>query len=146
DGWSIQYRSSGGTGEPSGVIELSGTIAAGGHYLVQASSNADNGEGLPAADATGGVSFSGTNGTIILADQTARVSLPVGSVTAEAEVAGVVDLLGYGTSNTFETAAASGPSANSDPKSMTRADGVDTDDNSADFTATEAVTPTNAAG
>ncbi|NUL49526.1 ExeM/NucH family extracellular endonuclease, partial [Cellulosimicrobium funkei] len=146
DGWSIQYRSAGGTGEPSGVIELSGTITAGGYYLVQASSNADNGEPLPTADATGGVSFSGTNGTIFLADQAEKVSLPVGSVTAETEAAGVVDLLGYGTSNTFETAAATGPTANNDPKSMTRTDGADTDDNSADFTATETVTPTNAAG
>ncbi|MEV4903006.1 ExeM/NucH family extracellular endonuclease, partial [Citricoccus sp. NPDC055426] len=146
DGWSIQYRSAGGTGEPSGVIELSGSIPAGGYYLVQASSNADNGEALPTADATGGVSFSGTNGTIVLADQAEKVSLPVGSVTAADEVAGVVDLLGYGTSNTFETAAASGPTANNDPKSMTRTEGADTDDNSADFTATETVTPTNAAG
>ncbi|VXA91151.1 conserved exported hypothetical protein [Citricoccus sp. K5] len=150
DGWSIQYRSSGGTGEPTGVIELSGTIKAGGYYLVQGNANGNepNGEALPAADAGIGtsVAFAGTNGTIVLANQTERVSLPVGSVTAETEAAGVVDLLGYGTSNTFETAAATGPSANNDPKSMTRADGVDTDDNSADFTATGAVTPTNAAG
>ncbi|GAA1667156.1 hypothetical protein GCM10010977_14420 [Citricoccus zhacaiensis] len=150
DGWSIQYRSSGGTGEPTGVIELSGTIKAGGYYLVQGNANGNepNGEALPVADAGIGtsVAFAGTNGTIVLANQTERVSLPVGSVTAETEAAGVVDLLGYGTSNTFETAAATGPSANNDPKSMTRTDGVDTDDNSADFTATGTVTPTNAAG
>lgn len=146
DGWSIQYRSATGTAAPSGVINLSGTIKAGGYYLVQASSNGTTGEALPAADATGGVSFSGTNGTLVLSDQAEKVSLPVGSVTAEGEVAGVVDLLGYGTSNTFETAAATGPSANNDPKSMSRTEGADTDDNSADFTATESVTPTNAAG
>ncbi|MGM7666324.1 ExeM/NucH family extracellular endonuclease [Microbacterium sp. A93] len=150
DGWSIQYRSATGEAAPSGVIELSGTIKAGGYYLVQGNANGaePNGEALPAADAglDTSVSFSGTNGTLVLANQTEKVSLPVGSVTAEAEVAGVVDLLGYGTSNTFETAAATGPSANNDPKSMTRTDGVDTDDNSADFTATETVTPTNAAG
>lgn len=146
DGWSIQYRSASGEAAPTGVIELSGTIKAGGYYLVQASSNGDTGEALPTADATGGVSFSGTNGTLVLADQAETVSLPVGSVTAEDEAAGVVDLLGYGTSNTFETAAATGPSANNDPKSMSRTDGVDTDDNSADFTASEEITPTNAAG
>ncbi|MFC0247720.1 ExeM/NucH family extracellular endonuclease [Citricoccus parietis] len=150
EGWSIQYRSSGGTGEPTGVIELSGTIKAGGYYLVQGNANGNepNGEALPVADAgiDTSVAFAGTNGTLVLANQTERVSLPVGSVTAETEAAGVVDLLGYGTSNTFETAAATGPSANNDPKSMTRTDGVDTDDNSADFTATGTVTPTNAAG
>ncbi|GAA4763021.1 ExeM/NucH family extracellular endonuclease [Citricoccus nitrophenolicus] len=146
DGWSIQYRSASGEAAPTGVIELSGTIKAGGYYLVQASSNGDTGEALPTADATGGVSFSGTNGTLVLADQAETVSLPVGSVTAEDEAAGVVDLLGYGTSNTFETAAATGPSANNDPKSMSRTDYVDTDDNSADFTASEEITPTNAAG
>ncbi|MEO9247468.1 ExeM/NucH family extracellular endonuclease [Citricoccus nitrophenolicus] len=146
DGWSIQYRPATGEAAPSGVIELSGTITAGGYYLVQGSSNGDNGEALPAVDATGGVSFSGTNGTLVLANQTEKVSLPVGSVTAETEVAGVVDLLGYGTSNTYETATATGPAANNDPKSMTRTNSVDTDDNSADFTASESVTPTNAAG
>ncbi|MEW1981606.1 ExeM/NucH family extracellular endonuclease [Citricoccus sp. NPDC079358] len=150
DGWSIQYRSATGEAAPTGVIELSGTIKAGGYYLVQGNANGNepNGEALPAADAgiDTTVSFSGTNGTLVLANQTEKVSLPVGSVTAETEAAGVVDLLGYGTSNTFETTAATGPSANNDPKSMTRTDFVDTDDNSADFTATGTVTPTNAAG
>ncbi|WP_313818396.1 ExeM/NucH family extracellular endonuclease [Citricoccus sp.] len=150
DGWSIQYRSATGEAAPTGVIELSGTIKAGGYYLVQGNANGNepNGEALPAADAgiDTNVSFSGTNGTLVLANQTEKVSVPVGSVTAETEAAGVVDLLGYGTSNTFETTAATGPSANNDPKSMTRTDFVDTDDNSTDFTATESVTPTNAAG
>jgi len=144
DGWSLQYRSSGGSSAPTGVVHLSGTIPAKGYYLVQGNSNGSAGQALPAPDATTGVAFSGTNGTLVLSNQSAALTgLSTGSVVSGQDDR-VVDLLGYGSSNTFETAAAQSPSANSDPRSMNRAaGGVDTDDNSADFSLSGTVTPTN---
>lgn len=144
EGWSLQYRAAGSTGAPTGIARLSGNIPAGGHYLVQGASNGTNGVALPAPDATIGASFSGSAGTIVLANQPGAVNpLPTGSVTDQP---GVVDLLGYGTSNTFETAAAAAPASNSDPKSLNRTEYADTNNNASDFTLSASVTPTNTSG
>ncbi|MCM3485898.1 ExeM/NucH family extracellular endonuclease [Kocuria rosea] len=142
-GWTLQYRSASGTGTVTSTVALSGTIAPGGYFLVQCGSNAGSGAALPAPDLATSFNPAGVSGTIVLSDGEQPLAAPTGSVTG---TDGLVDLLGYGTSNTYETAPATGPSANADPKSMTRADGVDTDDNSADFTATTAVTPQNSGG
>lgn len=141
-GWTLQYRAAGGTGTSSAVA-LSGTIAPGGYFLVQGGSNGGSGEPLPTPDLTTSFNPAGASGTILLSDGAERLSAPTGSVTG---ADGIVDLLGYGTSNTFESAPATGPATNGDPRSMTRQDGVDTDDNSADFTATGTVTPQNSGG
>ncbi len=143
-GWSLQYRSASGSAAPTGVAPLTGTIPANGHYLVGGSSNADNGVALPEVDATIGASFAGGGGTLILSNDSAPLNpLATGSVTGNPAIE---DLLGYGSSNTFETAVAPKPDSNSDPRSLNRTGFVDTDDNSADFTLSEAVTPTNADG
>ncbi|MFD5224687.1 ExeM/NucH family extracellular endonuclease [Microbacterium sp. NPDC058342] len=145
DGLSLLYRSATGTGKPSGDIALTGTIPAGGHYLVQGGQNGSpnsQGEALPTPDATSaGLNLSGSSGTIALVKT--GTAIPVGST---AGAAGVVDVLGYGTSNTFEGTAATAPSGNGDVKSLNRADGADTDVNSADFTLSASITPTNAEG
>jgi 5'-nucleotidase len=138
-GWTLQYRSATGTGAGNGRVALSGSIAPGGYFLVQGGSNGGNGDPLPAPDlVSGGLNPAGVSGTILLSDGAEPLTAPTGSVTGADRI---VDLLGYGTSNTFETTPAAGPSSNGDPRSMTRTDGVDTDDNSADFTATGTVTP-----
>lgn len=141
DGWSLQYRSATGEADSHGLAELSGTIEPGEHFLISGGSNGTNGEALPAVDLVVGGSFnpSGTKGTVILAETAERLSLPTGSVI---DVENVADLLGYGSSNTFETAAATAPSSNSDPKSLNRTDALDTNDNSADFTLSADITPT----
>ncbi|QHO68746.1 glutamate--cysteine ligase [Marisediminicola antarctica] len=139
-GTSLQYRSATGTVNPSNVVTLTGSIAAGGYYLVQGSSNATNGQTLPAADASTGASWAGGGGTFFLANQaTALTAPPVGSLVGDPAV---IDLLGFGSSNTFETARASAASV---ILSLNRTAGVDTDVNAADFT-TAAPTPTNAVG
>ncbi|KQQ68517.1 ExeM/NucH family extracellular endonuclease [Microbacterium sp. Leaf320] len=140
DGLSLQYRSATGTGASNGVAPLTGVIPAGGHYLVQAGSNGANGAALPTADAVSTLNPSGTNGTLALVNGTAAVTLTPGSVTG---VDGVVDVLGYGTSNTFETTAATPPAGNTDVKSLNRTDGKDTDDNRADFSLSATITPQN---
>ncbi len=69
----------------------------------------------------------------MLARQATAVNpLATGSVI---EPANVADLLGYGTSNTFETAGGkAAPSGNTDVKSLNRSNGADSNNNSADFT------------
>ncbi|GAB6858953.1 ExeM/NucH family extracellular endonuclease [Microbacterium xylanilyticum] len=140
DGTSIQYRSAGGTGASNGVVPLAGSIPAHGYYLVQGGSNGTNGAALPAADATGGLNPSGSAGTIALVKGTAAITLPTGSVVGSTDV---IDLLGYGTSNTFEGAAAGAPAGNTDVKSLNRAQGADSDANATDFTLSATITPTN---
>ncbi|MGJ0390709.1 ExeM/NucH family extracellular endonuclease [Microbacterium sp. CGR1] len=140
DGLSLQYRSATGTGASNGVAPLTGVIPAGGHYLVQAGSNGANGAALPTADAVSTLNPSGTNGTLALVNGTAAVTLTPGSVTG---VDGVIDVLGYGTSNTFETTAATPPTGNTDVKSLNRTGGKDTDDNRADFSLSATITPQN---
>ncbi|GAB3600270.1 ExeM/NucH family extracellular endonuclease [Microbacterium tumbae] len=143
DGFSLQYRAATGTGPSNGVAVLEGEIPAGGYYLVQGGSNGGNGQALPAADAVGNLNTSGTTGTLALVEGTAAVTLTPGS-TVGAD--GVIDALGYGTSNTFETAVATAPTGNTDVRSLNRTNGVDTDDNSADFTLSATITPQNSGG
>ncbi|GAA3223911.1 ExeM/NucH family extracellular endonuclease [Oerskovia jenensis] len=142
-GWSVQYRSATGTGASNGVVPLTGTIKAGGYYLVQGASNGANGAALPTPDATGTIAPQGQNGTLALVRSASAITITPGSVVGNAQV---VDLLGYGTSNTFETAAAPAGTANTVPGSLNRAAGADTDDNSKDFAVSSTVTPQNSGG
>lgn len=149
DGWSIQYRSATGTGTPGNTVPLAGSIAAKGFYLIKATGNnptTSTAPPLPAADLDAGNKFvpSGTNGTILLAKQaTAVTPLATGSVI---ETANVADLLGYGTSNTYEAQAATAPTSNSDVKSFNRSNGVDSNNNAADFSLNAIITPKAANG
>ena len=140
DGWSLQYRNATGTGVPSSVVPLTGTIAAKGHYLLKGGSNGTVGLDLPAADVSaGGFNPAIAGGTIVLAKQaTAVTDLATGSVV---EPANVADLLGYGSSLTFETGAAKTPSGTGDVKSVNRSNGVDSNNNSADFSLNATITP-----
>lgn len=147
DGWSLQYRAGGGTGLPNNVAPLSGSIPAKGHYLIKGATNSATSAAaeLPTADDVAtGFNPSGTTGTIVLARQAAAIDpLPTGSVV---EVANIADLLGYGTTNTFETQAATAPAGNTDVKSLNRTGWADTNSNSADFTLSASITPTAASG
>lgn len=140
DGMSLQYRSSGGSAATNGVAALSGEIAAGGYYLIAMNGNADTGAALTNVnlDAGGSVNPSGTKGTLFLVDGTEKITPPVGDV---AGVEGILDALGYGSTNTFEGEAAQAPSSNSDVRSNVRTDGADTDSNRNDFSLTEEITP-----
>jgi 5'-nucleotidase len=142
-GWSVQYRSATGTGASNGVVPLSGKIKAGGYYLVQGASNGATGAALPTPDATGTIAPQGQNGTLALVKSPSAITLTPGSLVGNPQV---VDLLGYGTSNTFETAAAPAGTANNVPGSLNRATGADTDNNSVDFAVSSTVTPQNSGG
>ncbi|WP_255461141.1 ExeM/NucH family extracellular endonuclease [Glaciihabitans sp. INWT7] len=136
--WSLQYRPATSTGAASGVVALSGSIAPSAYFLVQGGSNGVNGAPLPTPDVVGTLNPSGSAGTIILSNSASALTLPAGSITGNPAV---VDLLGYGTSNTFETADAAAPAGNTDVKSLVRTAFADSDSNASDFTLTATITP-----
>ena len=130
-GDTLQYRAPTSTVTPSGsqVFALSGSVAAHGHFLIQLPSNnasTDPGAALPTPDlATGGsVNPGAGGGTLYVAASTTGVAPTDPSV---------IDKIGWGTSNSPEGTVASG---NSLTLSYQRAaNGADTDNNAADFTA-----------
>ncbi len=139
DGLSLQYRSS--SGSPGGSpFALDGEVPAGGHYLVKANDGSDTSQpALPTPDATSTFSMSGSNGQVLLVDGTDAYA---GSGDL-AGAAGLVDMVGYGSATSYETAAAAGLS---NSISASRAgSAADTDDNAADFSA-GSPTPTNSGG
>ena len=136
-GLSVQYRSAAGTGASNNTIALTGSIAAGGNYLIQGSANSGPaGDPLPTPDVSGAFNSAGASGTVALVSGTSAITLPTGSVAGNPQV---LDLVGYGTSNTFEGAAATGQGA---ALSLNRVDAKDTNSNTADFKAL-APTPCN---
>ncbi|NPC96774.1 ExeM/NucH family extracellular endonuclease [Nocardioides sp. zg-DK7169] len=137
DGLSVQYRSNASVAAASGVTPLSGTVPAGGRYLVQQAAGTGGTQALPTPDATGSIAMSGSRFTVWLAQGTEPLNPPAGDVVG---TPGVLDLVGVD-SNTFETRATS---AISNTTSATRT-GTDTDDNSVDH-APAAPSPEGTAG
>ncbi len=134
--WSVQYASS--TGSSWAVTSLTGSIPAGGYYLVALSSGS-NGSALPTPDATGTTNMAAGSGKVALVSSTTALS---GACPANASI---VDFVGYGSANCYEGgAAAPGPSAATDSATRGAAGCTDVDENDHDFTAT-AVLPRNSA-
>ncbi len=130
--YSIQYASATGTGSFA-PLALTGSIPAGGYYLVQLSGGA-SGTALPTPDLTGALALSASAGKVILANTTSAVACNGGSTLCSvAQLAQIVDLVGYGTANFFEGTAAPAPST---INSISRAANgcTDSNNNSADFT------------
>lgn len=128
-GWSVQYASS--TGTSWSPATLTGSIPAGGYFLVRLGPVGTVGADLPTPDILGSTSINlgGSAGKVALANNSTALTVanPSGGAT-------VVDFVGYGTANGFEgTAAAPAPS---NTTSMSRKDSgsQDTDQNSTDFT------------
>ncbi|WP_407341512.1 ExeM/NucH family extracellular endonuclease [Pengzhenrongella phosphoraccumulans] len=126
--YSVQYASAAGTNW-SGLIPLTGSIAAHSYYLVQGASGGAVGAALPAAQATGNVNLSGTNGNVALASVATKLACVTTTCAADAAV---VDLVGFGTGLAFAGAAAPAPS---NTTSVSRTGFVNTANNAADFTA-----------
>jgi 5'-nucleotidase len=145
DGWSLQYRSATGDSALTNIVRPTGTIEAGGHYLVATGVNngGQGGAALPAGDPVdGSINIGGAGGTVFLVDGTE--GLPIAGRTTGLENAtdlGIVDFVGWGTAKTFEAVVAPGVS---DAKSISRP-GADTDVNGTDFVQSDP-TPTNSAG
>jgi hypothetical protein len=139
DGWTLQYASAASASWQS--TALSGTVPAGGRYLVQLASGGANGTALPTADATGTSNLAVTGGKVAVVDD--ATALSCGSSAGSCSAAsGLEDLVGYGSAADYEgSGAAPAPSATT---ALARADGgcTDADDNASDF-ATAAPDPQN---
>ncbi|MBD3903043.1 lamin tail domain-containing protein [Chryseobacterium sp. Ch-15] len=144
-GASLQYAAAGATSNFNGYQALPNiTLAPGQKYLIQEAGGA-NGSPLPTADfaPTTNTNFNGTvyntpfnfqgsNGKVALVSNATQIVSPTDS--------NVLDFVGYGTSNLFEgNGAAPAPS---NTTSVSRTNGVDTNNNITDFT-TGAPTPQN---
>ena len=124
-GWSVQYASA--TGSTWQTTPLSGTIPAGGYYLIQEAAGAGGGANLPMPDASGGIPMSLSSGKVALVSSTTALTgtCPSGG--------GIVDFVGYGAANCSETSP-TGTLSNT-TADIRRSGGCDdTDQNLADFT------------
>ena len=129
-GWTIQYASAAGSTWTNNTA-LSGSIPAGGYFLIKLASGGAVGAALPTADVTGTTNMSATAGKLALVTNNTALSgacpLPSGVVA---------DFVGFGaTASCFETAYAPAPA---NATALVRANaGVnscqDTDNNSTDF-------------
>jgi uncharacterized protein len=139
DGWTLQYASASSTSWQS--TALSGSIPAGGRYLVKLASGGANGAALPAADATGTSNLAVTGGKVAVVDDATALSCGASAGSCSA-VSGVQDLVGYGSAADFE--GSDDAPVGSATNAIARAGGgcTDTDDNASDF-ATAAPDPRN---
>ena len=144
NGLSVQYASATGTGNfANGVIALPNVnLQPGQYFLVQLASGGAAGNLLPTADANGAVNMSGTSGKVVLVNSTAGLACNGGSTPcATADLAKIIDLVGFGNANFFEAAPVVALSVST---AALRADNgcVDANNNSNDF-ATAAPAPRN---
>jgi predicted extracellular nuclease len=124
--WSVQYASASGTTYQA--TALTGTIAAGGFYLISESGGA-TGADLPAPDATGTLALSAASGKVALVSGS-TTALSCGAACSSA--ASVVDFVGYGAANDAAGTATPGLS-NTTSAQRTTSPLTDTGNNSADF-------------
>ena len=141
-GLTVQYASATGTGNFALASTLSGSLAAGQRVLVRMGATGANGAALPTPDFTNGSAMGGAGGKVLLANSTTAITCNGGSNPCSgAQTALFVDLVGYGTANYYEVAAA--PAGSVTLSSLRASDGcTDTDNNSSDF-ATAAANPRN---
>ena len=142
-GWSVQYASATGTGNFSPVA-LSGTIPAGGYYLVKLAGGTA-GAALPAADATGSINMAAGGGKVIVANVATGLACNGSSTPCSAaQLAQIVDLVGQGAANFFEGTGAA-PAPNTTLADFRAGNGcTDSDQNNADFS-TATPSPRNSA-
>jgi hypothetical protein len=142
-GWSLQYGSATGTVDLGACVNCltvfppGSVVPACGYYLVQLAAGATPVADLPVTP------------DLVIPQATANnLSATSGKIALKADAlttpcAGVfVDLVGYGTPNCFETAAAGSPS-NSSMEVRNGAGSVDSDNNLNDFTVVAAAVPRN---
>ncbi len=134
--WSVQYGAAANTSWSVTALPAI-DLQPGQYLLVQQAKGAGGTQDLPAPDASGSLTMSGTTGKVLLSNsKTAQVGASPTGVA-------VIDLVGFGTANGFEGNLAPAPS---NTLAILRANGgcSDTDDNGKDF-ASGSVTPRNTA-
>ena len=138
-GMSVQYRSASGTSVGSNITNLSGSVPAGAHYLVQeAAGTTVTDKPLPAPDATGTIAMAGGSGQVLLVNGTAASTVGTGDLAGNAAL---VDMVGYGSAGSYEGAPTGTVLTNATAATRSAA-GADSDKNNVDFT-TAAPAPEN---
>lgn len=134
-GWSVQYASS--TGSSWQVTPLSGSIAAGGYYLVKQADGSAGTVDLPVPDAIGTISMAAGAGKVALSNAATALSgtCPTGNA----------DFVGFGTAANCAEGSAPTPTLNNTTAALRNSGGCsDSNNNAADF-GTGAPTPRNSA-
>ncbi len=140
-GWSVQYTSATGTGNFGSatnlLTELSGTLAPGQYLLIQEAQGTGGTTALPTPDITDAtpINMSGTGGKVALVNTTAGLGCNGGSTPCSAaQLAQIIDLVGWDGANFFEGAAA--PATTNTTSVSRNSNGcTETDNNASDFTA-----------
>ena len=128
-GWSVQYASA--TGTSWAATNLTGSIPAGGYYLVQEAAGTGGTTSLPTPNATGSIALSGTAGKVALVNSTTALS----GQFANGSGTGIVDFVGFGTTaNGFEGTGPTPAPSNTTSVARTDSGSTDTDNNASDFT------------
>ena len=125
-GWSVQYASA--AGSSWSVTNLSGSIAAGGYYLIQETAGTGGTVDLPTPDATGTIAVNATAGKVALVNSTT-------AFTVACPTTGVIDFVGYGTANCYEGTGGAPAPSNTTADLRGGSGCMDTGQNSSDFTA-----------
>ena len=128
-GWSVQYASSSGSSWTNKTDLPSVTLQPGQFMLIQQAKGTGGTTALPTPDATGSITLSATNGKVALVASTV--------VLTGTNPTGYVDLVGFGSANHFEGAAA--PTLSNTTAAVRTNACTDSDNNAADFSA---ATPT----
>jgi hypothetical protein len=136
-GWSLQYASATSTSTTlsgvSTIINLSGSIASGGYYLISLNSSGSNGSILPTSNASNtSIAMSANNGKVYLCNTTAGVVIGSNGCSSSTNI---VDFVGYGTANCSEGSAAAPSPSNTTWITRAQNGCQDTQVNSADFSA-----------
>jgi uncharacterized protein len=130
----VQYASATGTGNFSATALPSVSLAPGQYFLVR-EGGGTNGVPLPTPDASGSTNMSATGGKVIVANTATSLACNGGSTPCStAQLAQIVDLVGYDGANFFESAPAPTLS-NTTAALRAHAGCTDTDNNAADFAA-----------
>lgn len=134
--WSVQYASAAGSSWQR--TNLSGSIPAGGYYLVRQAQGAGGTTPLPTPNATGSITMSATAGKVALVmNQTSlAVTCPVGGAIA--------DFVGFGTSTNCSETSPTATLSNTTAALRKLNGAQDTDNNTNDFDV-GAPTPRNSA-
>lgn len=121
-GWSLQQASA--KGNFSNIMPLSGTVQPKSYFLIQLAAGANKFKDLPTPDLTGTLGLGGSDAKIALAKDLVAVTGPTAT--------NVVDFVGIGAATTYEGSGAA-PAMSSTNSVVRKLEGVDTNDNKADF-------------
>ncbi len=134
NGLTVQYSSATGTGNFSVGATLPNVSVSPGQYFLVGMASGANGAALPTVDVSGTSAMSGSAGKVVLVNSTTALACNGGSTPCSgAQLALIVDLVGYGGANFFEGTAPTAVLGNA--LSATRAGSgcTDTNQNGVDF-------------